>query len=177
MYTTGLNIMKAIHYVFVGLMQPGDKFDTVRRRIDQTETIATALFNTAIRKDGQRVMQQEYINCRRLFDEDDFAQLSGSPDSRRFILSFFPHPMVPPAESVVDAIGGFLHQPDGCIVTAGFRRVDSNPMFAKKLDLNDGTSVIRVEDEKNLCFLVGPGPGAEIVAAKMIRESQLQKCA
>ena len=105
----------------------------------------------------------DYLN------EASLSRLEGQKRDRRYIVSFSRYK---PNDD--GKIGGFRFQTiNGWRISAGFKRLDSDPLFAK-LIIPGANNAVLVSNEKggNPCYLVGPGAGPEPTAIAMIQDAK-----
>jgi homoserine dehydrogenase len=103
-------------------------------------------------------------------DENDLALLKIEKQHRRYIVSFS-------ADEIRedDTIGGFRFRTvNGWNISAGFKRLDSNPQFARLAvpGIHNVALVCKGKDDQYPCYLVGPGAGPEPTAQAMMQDAK-----
>lgn len=166
---------KALGYLDPGSHEPLGIFET---EIKDTAMKATIVFNSCMRK--IRCMRASQISFRK-FGSEELDEITHKVHLYRYIVSFIPQPHDRAREEHFDydeIVGGFTCQVDGgYTIVAGFRRIDSDPVFLGRLPSGADNCVITVEGangEDGIYVLnMGLGAGPKPTAATMIRDAHV----
>ena len=167
--STGIKLEEAVsHAVAAGYAEPGaDSPQAVLRGEAEGDIPKKMSIINNFLELGPTILSCDDLTFS-LTDEDiNTAVLADKP--HRFIVSFYP---VATAPKKVERLGGFEKTVDGWKLVAGFRALDSNPLFASFAPLTAAGNGLVVGLGPNLSdgvyTVTGPGAGVEPTVNAMI---------
>jgi len=166
--------------VTLGYAEPGttDHLDVLNGEVvGDIPNKAAILYNAGIRRalGLERIITPDDIDASPL-TLDSFDQLIAEAGDRRFILSFLRGVHAEKEEQ--DVIAGFRtgEFDEGWVITGGFRKIGSNPLFKRHLRVPGAWNAILTAegpDESDGVFpLAGPGAGPGPTAAAMVQDAR-----
>lgn len=166
--------------VTLGYAEPGatDHLDVLNGEVvGDIPKKATILYNAGIRRalGLERIITPEDIEASPL-TLDAFDQLVAEAGDRRYILSFLRGVHAEKEEK--DVIAGFKtgEFDEGWIITGGFRKVGSNPLFKRHLRVPGAWNAILTaegpDESDGVIPLSGPGAGPGPTAAAMVQDAR-----
>ena len=158
--------VKRLGYTEPGASSPIDIIN--KESLGDAPMKSAILFNVCFRKFTPKRMKAKNVELNKI-GKQELRNLITEANNRRYIVS------ITKGNNKEDVIGGFKYQIDDWTISAGFKRIDDNPLFRKLIPEGVDNAVLISEGEfgrEGTYVLSGPGAGSGPTTNSMIIDAE-----